>query len=151
MNLYEEFFTLVSSLNKAGIKYAVIGGIALAFYDHPRFTRDIDLLVKPQDFDQLRQRLSELGYHEKAEPWTFSHTNLTLHRFAKCVGKDILIVDILLAGSKESQSIVERALECESDSGVVRVATRSDLIWLKQLRNSPQDIVDIEGLKNDQD
>jgi len=41
LNLYDEFFMIIRSFNLAGLKYVVIGGIAMAFHDTPRFTRDI--------------------------------------------------------------------------------------------------------------
>jgi hypothetical protein len=151
MNLFEEFFLLIPNLNAIGIQYAVIGGIALAFHDKPRFTRDIDILISSEDIDNIRNVLSKLGYVETAEPWTFTNTQLTMYRFLKVVGKDSLMVDILLATSKEHKAIIKRAIETESEQGIVRVARKNDLVWLKQFRNSPQDIADIDGLRNDKD
>jgi hypothetical protein len=37
MELYDEFFQLIQALNDAGVTYAVVGGIAMAFHDEPRF------------------------------------------------------------------------------------------------------------------
>ncbi len=42
MNLYDEFFNIIHEFENHDITYAVVGGIALAFHDKPRFTRDID-------------------------------------------------------------------------------------------------------------
>lgn len=39
MDLYEEFFLIVKTLNKKKVRFALVGGLALAFYDRPRFTR----------------------------------------------------------------------------------------------------------------
>jgi len=45
MNLFEDFSSIIKQFNKNGISYALIGGIALAFHDEPRFTKDIDFLI----------------------------------------------------------------------------------------------------------
>lgn len=38
MNAFDEFRILTGELEKADIKYALVGGVAMAFYDKPRFT-----------------------------------------------------------------------------------------------------------------
>jgi hypothetical protein len=37
-NLLDEFFGIVKDLNAAGIRCAVVGGVAMALHDQPRFT-----------------------------------------------------------------------------------------------------------------
>lgn len=150
MSLYDEFFVIISYFEKMGIRYAVIGGIALAFHNRPRFTEDIDVLINPTDIDNARLALSRIGYRETAKPWTFNNTNLTLHRFMKIERDDEFMVDVLLANSEDQRAIVDNALRIDSASGPVRVATRSDIALLKSLRNSDQDKVDIKELQNDQ-
>ena len=54
MNLYDEFFSMISLFNKLEIRYAVVDGIALAFHARPRFTRDIDVLVHQDDMNLLK-------------------------------------------------------------------------------------------------
>ena len=83
MNLYDAFFDMARQLQQRQIDYAVVGGIALAFHDVPRLTRDIDILIKPDDLEAVQQILEELGYHASAPPWTFRKTRLTRHRFLK--------------------------------------------------------------------
>ncbi len=151
MNLYNEFFSIIPYFNKMGVRYAVVGGIALAFHDRPRFTDDIDILVHPEDLELVKITFDRLDYRESTNPWTFKNTNLTLHRFLKIVPDDELIVDILLANTDKHQKIISDAIDADSKDGIIRVARKVDLIWLKQFRNSSQDKVDIENLKNDQD
>lgn len=66
MNVFEEFKRLVSKLQEQAVRYALIGGVAVAFYTEPRFTRDIDLLVNPEDFEKTKAILEEEGYFEAA-------------------------------------------------------------------------------------
>ena len=151
MNLYDEFFALIPYLNKLGVRYAVIGGIAMAFHGRPRFTRDIDVLIHPEDIDLVRMAFQRLDYRETAAPWTFRSTNLPLHRFLKTAGEEELMVDILLANTPEDQQVIAGAVVTEAEAGPVRVAGREDLIRLKASRNSDQDRVDIKGLQDDRD
>jgi hypothetical protein len=44
-DLYEEFKSIVSALERANIDYAVCGGLAIAVWGAPRATVDIDLLI----------------------------------------------------------------------------------------------------------
>ena len=62
MNLYDELRELVAALGQAGIDYAICGGVALAFHGHPRFTKDIDLLVREQDLDKVRKAVAACGF-----------------------------------------------------------------------------------------
>jgi len=151
MNLYDEFFALIPYLNKLGVRYAVIGGIAMAFHGRPRFTRDIDVLIHPDDLELVRMAFQRLDYRETAAPWTFRTTNLTLHRFLKVTGEEEMMVDILLANTPDHQQIIARAVQTEAEAGPVRVAVKDDLIRLKSFRNSDQDQVDIKGLQDDSD
>jgi hypothetical protein len=152
MNLYDEFFSLISLFNKLGIRYAVVGGIALAFYARPRFTRDIDILVHQDDMNLLKIGTDRLGYEETAEPWILTNTTLTLHRFLKIKGQDELMLDILLANADEHFRIIDDAVLAESAMGMVPVAAKRDIIQLKKSRSSDQDRVDISELEeNDED
>jgi hypothetical protein len=40
-------------LEKNRVRYALVGGVAMAFYTEPRFTRDIDLLVDSEDYEKI--------------------------------------------------------------------------------------------------
>ncbi|MFZ2448126.1 MAG: hypothetical protein WAW37_17350 [Syntrophobacteraceae bacterium] len=152
MNLYDEFFLMVSLFNELEIRYAVVGGIALAFHARPRFTRDIDVLVHQDDMGLLKTAMDRLSYEETAESWELMNTTLTLHRFLKIEGQDELMIDILVANSDEHFSIIRGAELAESAKGVVPVAAKRDIIWLKRSRSSDQDLVDISELEgNDED
>lgn len=152
MNLYDEFFSVISEFNRIGIRYAIVGGLALAFHGKPRFTRDIDVLLHHEDLSILRTTVEKLGYEETAQPWLLTNTTLTLHRFLKVEGEDELMIDVLLAHDSEHLRIIRDAVRAESAVGYVPVADRRDIIRMKMSRNSNQDRADISELEeNDQD
>lgn len=150
MNLFHEFFAITEQFETRAIPYALIGGIALAFHDVPRFTRDIDLLIDPADTERVKQVFKALGYFESAEPWTFQKSNATLYRFMKTERQDHLLVDVVAGHETRHREIIDQAIVDESQSGAVRIARKEDIVWLKRFRNSDQDRVDIKRLTDDQ-
>jgi len=151
MNIYDEFFSIIKRLNAANIKYAVVGGIALSFHTEPRYTKDIDFLVLSNCLNDLKSILKSMDYTFEAQPWTFKNTNITLHRLTKIEGEDSLTIDMLEATEEQHVRIIENAITEKTKYGFVCIATREDLIWMKRLRNSKQDVADIEALENDKD
>ncbi len=151
MNLFEEFFKIVKKFDERNIQYSLIGGVAMAFHDEPRFTRDIDFLTLPEEIEKIREALKELDYFESSEPWTFKATRMTLHRFMKVEGEKHLLIDILLANENRHRQILVRSIEDQWSEGRVRIIAKNDLIWMKKQRNSDQDKVDIDKLENDKD
>ena len=47
MKLSKDWREFVESLNSNGVDYLVVGGFAVAWHGHPRFTADIDFLIRP--------------------------------------------------------------------------------------------------------
>jgi len=45
MILNPDFKEFIALLNKNRVRYLVIGGYAVAFHGHPRYTKDIDLWI----------------------------------------------------------------------------------------------------------
>ncbi len=149
MNVFEEFRQLVIELEKHEVRYALVGGVAMAFYAEPRFTRDIDILVDSKDYQRAKAILEKDGYFESASPWTFRNVAIELHRFLKVTPEDEMMIDILIAKDDEVKRIIEDALEADSEEGRVMVANKKDLIWLKRTRDSKQDQADIEKLEDE--
>jgi predicted nucleotidyltransferase len=43
--LNQDFKEFLKSLNDNGVRYLIIGGYAVAFHGHPRYTKDIDIWI----------------------------------------------------------------------------------------------------------
>jgi len=70
VELLRELVKLCAALNRAGIKYVVIGGCAVILHGYYRTTHDIDLLVEPspENMRRLKKALHEfLGSDEVSE------------------------------------------------------------------------------------
>jgi hypothetical protein len=62
---FKEFF---ESLNKNDVRYLVVGGYAVAFHGHPRYTKDIDVWIEatPENAARLIQSLHS---SRTSAPW----------------------------------------------------------------------------------
>lgn len=64
MEIQKDFKELLELFNAHKVEYIVIGGYALAFHGAPRFTGDIDLLVRPdvKNAQRILAALKEFGF-----------------------------------------------------------------------------------------
>ena len=106
MNVFFEFHKIVLHLQSEGIAYALIGGVAIAFHAEPRFTKDIDILIRESDLDRVSTILKNEGYFPSADPWMFKDCKLTLHRFLKIADQDEMMVDIMVSGDERYDKIM---------------------------------------------
>ena len=70
MNIQLDFVELLKLLEKHKVDYMIVGGYAVAFHGHPRFTKDIDLFfrINTQNIEKLRQALIEFGFSDNDVP-----------------------------------------------------------------------------------
>ena len=59
MELAPDFDEFIASLTAHGVEFVIVGAYALAFHGAPRFTGDLDVLVRP-DLDNARRLLTAL-------------------------------------------------------------------------------------------
>ena len=64
MPLHSDLREFIELLNSHRVEYIVVGGYALAFHGHPRYTGDIDILVRasPENAGRLEQVISAFGF-----------------------------------------------------------------------------------------
>jgi predicted nucleotidyltransferase len=62
--LGQQIAQAVSALHAAGVRFALIGGLALAWHKVVRATRDLDLLVEEEDATAADRELRKLGYEQ---------------------------------------------------------------------------------------
>jgi hypothetical protein len=57
---HKDFRDLCALLNAAKVEFLIVGGYAVAFHGAPRFTGDLDILIRP-DRDQVSRMLRALA------------------------------------------------------------------------------------------
>lgn len=64
MDLAPDFDEFIACLNAHGVEFVIVGAYALAFHGAPRFTGDLDVLVRPtpQNAARLLDALKAFGF-----------------------------------------------------------------------------------------
>jgi hypothetical protein len=127
------------------LRYAVIGGLALAQWGVARATRDVDfkLAVPDTDYSAVRRAI------EAAFP-TPGRPGLPPSPLIVSVRVEGVIVDFLLALPGYDSQIVERAVPREVGGREVYFATAEDLVVQKLIAGRERDWLDIESLLESQ-
>ncbi len=66
MKLGKDSREFIGLLNSLGVEFVVVGGHAVAFHGHPRFTGDLDFLIRPSrsNAERLLEALEQFGFAE---------------------------------------------------------------------------------------
>lgn len=66
MKLQKDLREFIELLSSSGVDFIIIGGHAVAFHGHPRYTGDIDLLVRstPENAERIIASLRAFGFGE---------------------------------------------------------------------------------------
>jgi hypothetical protein len=150
LDLYEELKKIVAALEEQGIPYAICGGLAVSIYVEPRATEDLDLLVLAQDLDRCQTGLAPLGFQRYGEPMTFAKGQVAMQRLLKLEvrGEDHVALDLILVSSPELDTVWQTRQSFDWEGKKIWMVSREGLVALKHLRGSPQDLVDIDQLEN---
>lgn len=153
MNLFEELLAVLRKMNEEKIEYALCGGLALGLYGYPRLTKDIDLLVRGNDIERVKEAVLPLGFDIAALPMTFAAGTpgeVRVHRITKNLEKNPILLDLIE---------VEPSL-AEVWSGRQRYTVEGNEIWavspeglaeMKKRAGRTQDLADLELLEGKQD
>jgi hypothetical protein len=146
LDLRTSLRALTTSLDEAGIPYAVCGALALAIHGHPRATKDIDLVTVPDRIEALKAVARVHGFTLEALPMTFSSSGITMHRLSRFVGAQILSLDII-DGSGVLEPVWNTRVRVDTARGPVWVVSRQGLITMKLAAGRPQDLADLARLE----
>lgn len=64
MILNPDFTEFIQSLNDNEVQYLVVGGYAVAFHGHPRYTKDLDIWIDrtPENAGRMLKALDQFGF-----------------------------------------------------------------------------------------
>ena len=150
MDLKQELLKVVGTLNLAGVPYALCGGMAVVLHGYPRLTRDIDLLIRPQELEAAKAALSTVGFSlpNGLIPFdTGGPHERKVFRVSKRIDEDLLTIDLLLL-PHFLKDVWENRETYELDKIPITVVDRSGLITMKKIAGRHQDLSDIENLES---
>ncbi len=119
------------ALENGGVPYAVIGGIASSEHGRQRATRDIDLLVKPEDARRALRALDGAGFR----------TEETDHRWLYKGWKHDVLVDVIFSsrgGVHMDDEMLTRAVVRPHRGRDVRVVSPEDLLIMKAMAHDEE-------------
>lgn len=137
---------LVAELDRSGVPYALVGGLAVAVWGAPRATKDIDLLVQPESLEHALKAAARRGFDTPALPMTF-RDGMSLQRVSRLEGGQMLTVDFILVNENLS-SVWSTRQKLQTTVGAVWTISRDALIQMKVAAGRPQDAADIEKLRD---
>jgi hypothetical protein len=146
VDLHDELTELLAGFDRDAVDYALIGGLAVAVWGAPRFTQDIDLLVRREDLARAKATARQCGFLLESSPIDFQD-GTELHRVSKTSGNEHLMVDFMLV-APHLQSAWDSRRRLPFDGGSLSVISRDSLIAMKVAAGRPQDLLDVQKLKD---
>lgn len=151
---------VLGALNEAGVRYLVVGGVAVVLHGHLRTTADLDLVVslEPENARRAVAAIGALGYRPRApvpaerfaDPnerasW-IAEKGLTVFSFwsERASGLEI---DLFVREPFDFEAAWSRRVTVTLDSTTATVVSLADLLALKRATMRPQDAADVEVLQ----
>jgi len=151
--LYQALRRILSILEKLQVPYALIGGLALAFYEVVRATKDLDLLIllSPDEMEKLAGQLRVNGLPASARKGSPGDPVVGVVVVQVPVGGEQFTCDLLLPSARWQSEAIRNARILEVEEMAVRVVQARDLFLLKLYAGGPQDLLDAGQLLRMQD
>lgn len=152
LDIIQELEAIVDTLAREGIDYALCGGLAVAVHGHPRATKDIDLLVLPQDVARVLTLVKALGFDVPSRKMTFrtgKPNQQTVNRISKLDEATGELVPLdLLNVNDEHDSIWHDRVEIPWRERKLSIVSREGLAMMKRRAGRPQDLADLAALES---
>jgi len=147
-DLYEELRKITSALDENHIAYALCGGLAMAVYDHPRTTIDMDIVILSESLEPTLAVAKKLGYSIRGLDMHFGEIEIRRVSRIHPTTRHVLTLDMLLV-TPTIRDVWESRVLADVEGGTLSVVSREGLIALKRFRSSGTDLDDIAKLEED--
>ncbi len=156
-----EIEAVLDALNRAGVRYLVVGGVAVVLHGHLRTTADLDLVIalEPDNVRRAMRALGNLQYRPRAPVSAEAFADPeTRERWIREKGLAVfspwapahptLEVDVFVSEPFDFDAVYARALRVPLEKTEATVIALDDLIALKRQVGRPTDQEDIAALES---
>ena len=147
MYLSSDLREFLELLNARGVDYLVVGAYSLAFHSRPRYTGDLDVLIRPSNSNTelLIKSLKEFGFGE----FEFSSSDFVEGDQVIQLGRAPNRIDLLtnLTGVSNDDAFAGK-IAAEIDGIPVFILSKQHLIQNKRAVGRPQDLADLSELEH---
>lgn len=145
LNLEKPLFHFIAELEKRGISYAMVGGLAVNAWGFRRFTHDVDFTIILTE-EQSQEFVSYLKNNPEYKIQSVSFVSLEkIPDFIRLRMGEIP-VDFLVANTEFMEGVIHRAVRIKFFDKEVPFATPEDLLVFKLLADRPHDHTDVQEL-----
>lgn len=151
---------MLDALNRAEVRYVVVGGLAVVMHGHVRMTQDIDLVLA-LDKDNLERAIDALegaglrprapveakGFvdEETRRSWT-EDKGLVVFSLIN-PSNPLVAVDLFAKSPFDWDSLWDHSEVMVIEGVAVRVCSKEHLIAMKRATARPVDLADVEALE----
>ena len=145
MSLSSDLREFIELLNSRDVEYVIVGAHSLAFHSRPRYTGDLDILVRPspENAAKMASLLGEFGFDKTFAPSDFVEPNQIIQ-----LGRVPHRIDLLtgISGVENDEAFRTR-IATEMEGLPVFVLSKELLIQNKRAVARPQDLADLKALE----
>jgi len=146
MSLNADLREFIELLNSRGIEYVIVGAHSLAFHARPRYTGDLDILIKPspENAAKLVSLLRDFGFGKE----DFAESDFTVPEQMIQLGRAPNRIDLLtsLSGVTVEEAFRSK-ISTELEGLPVFMLSKEALIRNKRAVGRPQDVADLRELE----
>ena len=147
MRLSNDLREFLESLNSRDIDYVIVGAHSLAFHAWPRYTGDLDILVRatPENAAKVVDLLNHFGFADAG----FKESDFTEPEQLIQLGHAPNRIDLLTSiPDVSSDEALAGKVVAELDGIPVFILSKATLIQNKRAVGRPQDIADLDMLES---
>lgn len=149
---------ILGELAREGVDFLIIGGVAVGYHGHIRATKDVDVVPAPDpaNLEKLTAALEKMGAEvEGAEEFDDGELPDPLDPEALALGGNWVLqtrlgrLDIMQWIGEEAlwAKLAPSAIEDEIAGVPVKMVSYEDLVTLKELAARPEDLTDLQRLR----